>query len=169
MEKQKNLIQQFLFNLTDNSMYSWFILPLAIYNYLSSKTATNKQFNILKSVINDNDKFADALHTLGFLPNEKQKKLTAIYEVDLEMSDDEMYKTANQQIILAVKNFLVDELLLGIVKIEIKKLPGYKLQVDLQPAEKNLNLLDGMNLLYSCIFTFLLATVCFSIYYLFNM
>lgn len=156
MEKQRDVIQNFLFKLTDNSMFSWFILPIAIFNFISTRRDVAKQFKILKDVINESDKFSDALHTLGFEPNDKEHMLSAVYEIDLEMSDEEIYKTANQQIILAVKNFLIDEMLLGIVKIEIAKLPDYHLRVDLQPSAKNLNLLDKRNLIYSVIISLLL-------------
>ena len=104
----------------DSSIFCWFFLPAAIYNIVVSYISMNKQFNVLKDVINENDKFAAALGTLGFKPG-KVCNLYAIFETDLDQTDEEIYSVANKQIILIVKNYVVDELLLGIVKIEFYK------------------------------------------------
>ena len=134
----------------DSSIFCWFFLPAAIYNIVVSYISMNKQFNVLKDVINENDKFAAALGTLGFKPG-KVCNLYAIFETDLDQTDEEIYSVANKQIILIVKNYVVDELLLGIVKIEFYKLRNRKIQIDLQSADKNLFYVDVKNLIYSTI------------------
>ena len=139
----------------DSSIFCWFFLPAAIYNIVVSYISMNKQFNVLKDVINENDKFAAALGTLGFKPG-KVCNLYAIFETDLDQTDEEIYSVANKQIILIVKNYVVDELLLGIVKIEFYKLRNRKIQIDLQSADKNLFYVDVKNLIYS--------TIIFSVY-----
>lgn len=142
------MIKNFLEYILDKSVICWFILPAAIYNIVTSYFTMTHQFKILKTVINENDSFATALGTLGFKPG-KFNSLVAIFETDLDMTDDEIYSTANQQIILMVKNFVTDEMLLGIVKIEFVKLRNRNIQIDIQPADKNLFKLDVANLIYS--------------------
>lgn len=146
------------FDIVDNSIFAWLLLPLAIRNLVESFFAMRKQYKILQSVINENDDFATAIGTLGFAPD-KFYNLTAIYPTDLEMTDQEIYDTANKQILLVVKNYLVDNMLLGIVKVEFKKLRGLRIKVDLQPAEKNLFFVDLRNLVYSIIFTTFIAAI----------
>ena len=151
-------IRTIFFRIADNSIFSWFILPLAMYNIADSYRSMKIQYKELVKVINENDKFAKSLFYYGFKP-QKFYRMSSIHETDLEMTDEEIYDVANKQIIIAVKNFLHDELLFTLVKIEILRLPDLEIRIDLQPADKNLFFVDLRNLIYSILITSAIALV----------
>ena len=150
MTKQK-IIK--LYNSTfDDSRWAWFLMPIAIINIILSYIEMKKQWQIFKDAINDNDKFTEALMTLSFKISGKFS-LSAEYDIDVEMSDDEIYKTANSQIALIVQKFIEDEMLLGIIKVDIDKLPGPVIKSTIRPVSYNVLLLDLRNFVYNVIFT----------------
>ena len=124
-------------NMFNNSKVVWFLLPIAIYNLITSYLELLKQHKIIKEVINQNENFYKVLQTLGFTGN-KFHGLVTTFETNLEMSEEEIYDLANKQIILAVRNYLVDEMLFNVVKVEAYFSKTNEITVELNPANRKL-------------------------------
>lgn len=147
-------------NIFNNSRFVWFLLPIAIYNLVTSYIELLKQHKIVKDVINKNENFYKVLQTLGFTSN-KFYGLITTFETDLEMTEDEIYDLANKQIILAVKNYLVDEMLFNVVKVEAYFSKFNEITVELNPANRKLFLLDIKNFIISLLVNLVIFGILF--------
>lgn len=137
-----------LYKLLDNPRFVMFFLPISIWFVIQSYFENRKQFNILKDVLNKNDDFFKALTYYNFTPNGIYT-LSSSFQTDLELTDEEIYDIANKQIILTIKNFVKDELLFNIIKVDAYKTDYNKIQIDINTASKKLLLLDIKTLCYS--------------------
>lgn len=147
----------------DDSRWAWFLLPIAIINCILSYIDMCKEWSIFKNVINSNDKFTEALMTLGFKRSGKYS-LRAEYDTDIEMTDEEIHKIANSQIAMIVQKYIEDEMLLGIIKVDIAKIHGPAIIATLRPSANGMFLLDIKNLIISTLFTSILLIVVLLIY-----
>lgn len=138
--------------LTDNPTIATLFLPIAIYNIIYSYRENLKQQKILVNVINSNEDFFKALATYGFEKN-KLFSLSAKFETNLEMEPDEIYDMANKTVILTIKNFVKDEMLFNIIKIEGYRSQETEVTIEINTASRLLFILDIKILYLSFILT----------------
>lgn len=133
----------------DNRYFSIALLPLAIYNAITSFLTLKKEWKILIDTINDNDDFFKALGTLGFYPKKNRYYFETKMEADKHLSSDEINKIANTTIISIIMNYLKSESLLGIVYIECLFTKRGEVNVILRPST--------LKLFYNDVFDFFIS------------
>lgn len=136
------------FYLRHDRLISKLFLPIALYNLIMTFIGLVKQYNIFKDTINNNLDFFRALNTMGFTPS-GFFGLVSIHEVDKSLSDEEIYKIANQNFILIVKKFIISEAILDIVKVEIIKIKGFRIRFTINMVNYNLLLVDIFDFIIS--------------------
>lgn len=147
----KKIYYNFLSFFNKNDRYfSILLLPLSLYNVITTLYKLNKHHNILIKTINDNVDFYRALNMLGFKPN-GFFGLVSIHKVDPHLNDEEIYKIANQNFIMIVKKFIIDESLLDIVKIEIIKIKDFRIKFTINMVTYRLLIIDIYDFVWSCI------------------
>lgn len=153
-----NKLIKFYNNVFDDSRWAWFIFPIALINCILSYIEMTKEWRIFKNVINNNDKFTEALMTLGF-KQYGRNSLRAEYDIDVEMTDEMIHKTANSQIAMIVQKYIEDEMLLGIIKVDIMKISGPAIVAMLRPSTHGTFILDIKNLIISVFLTTIFVLV----------
>lgn len=156
-------IRQMINIVMDNRIVNKLVILVSTINVISSFFLIMKQHRILKEVINENDEFFTALGLMGFEEG-KFFNLVSIHDVDANLTDEQIYSIANKNIIASVKNFIENEMLLGVIKIEVDKLKDQRIKFSINTAAYRLLLADLFDWCISALVTLIILSLLYFIF-----